>query len=75
METLQWWEGRGHDLLGVSPNGLWLVMNAGRTGDKGNSPFATIVRLRHELVWKESSLWRRMMDIQPEIGPESGSDN
>jgi hypothetical protein len=75
METLQWWEGRGHDLLGVSPNGLWLVMNAGRTEDRGNAPFATVVRLRHELVLKDSILWRRMMEIQQEIGSESASCN
>lgn len=66
METLQWWEGRGHDLLGVSPNGLWLVMNAGRTEDRGNAPFATFVGLRHELVLEDSILWRRMMEMQQE---------
>lgn len=64
LEKIGAWEHPGMDLLGVSSNGLWLVMQGGRKGPKLSSPFATIIKLRHELVLPDGILWRQTENIR-----------
>lgn len=64
IKTLESWntKEREIDLLGVSHNGLWLIIQGGRK--PGTYQFDTVFKLRHARALEGGALWNRIRYLQ-----------